>query len=1668
MNTRTLTTRACLSATASHNARWFAGLVAGAAALVAPVATAENWNGGVSSDWNDAANWTPNTVPNTVNAVINTVTPRYPILTNNPLHNVNDLLMGIGTGSVGRLDQSAGLLHSNAWIYLGSEGGSATLNLTGSSTLEAGGRLWVGGSQLAGGGIGVATVNTTGGITTVSDVGVGSSGGTGTLNLQAGTINSGGWTFIGKREAADNASGTVNISGGTWNHVGTRTFVGLGQSVGKLNISGGTYNNTAGGNDVFMAVGVNNNGASAPSEVNLTGGNLNVNRVLSVGGGSGEGGNTNAGFQGGGKGKLTVNSPSSVLGVAGELWVGQDNGANGEMTVDAGTVNAGSWVAVARRTGSTGKLTMNGGTLAKTGDGQFIVGDGGTGRLELPAGKTGAVTINNDMWVGQSGTGNGTVELHSGSISVGGWVPIGREGGVGVANMSGGTWNQNGTGQAFIVGSTGKGTMNMTGGTVNVGRLTWIAEGNGANESLLTLSGTAVFNTPIMSVGPEANGTLQLNTGGTLRTGRITGLRASDTGNGFNAGGGLGTINFNGGQIVATQNQDFFIADVDVINVAADGLHIDSNGFNLTVPASLPGPGGVFKSGAGTLTLAGTNTFTGIVSVTGGTLVLSTATTSPSAYTIGAAGALRADQASPTGRLAMPNLNLASGSQLIAGAAPATGNPASSVFQVAGNVALTGPTALGLVDTQPVAGLFPVLSYGTKSGTGSFVAGTVPSGVILDTTTPIVETGNVVSLNIVRAVAPRWVGGGNGGIWDTTTSNWTNSFNGATVPFANGDPATFDDIDSDPATYNVVLNTIVTPGGAGVIFDNDLAPFTLNTSNGNGKITGSAGLTKRGFEGLVIGNLANEFTGPVRIEEGSITVGQLANAADASPLGKGQLVLAGGALNYTGAAVTIDRGFQINAATNTATSELNIASNVTMSGAVTATNGKFRLSGAGVLTLSHAGPISLANGPQDSEPASFVINGGGLTLNGAGQVATVNGNTQIALTDGVTTNVSLTGNAILNVNRFQAGFGTGSTTNIVVQDSARINKSGMGWFSIANSNNAAATMTIRNSGSLVTAGGDFNVGDTASSNGTLNLQDNATVTAASPIYVGKNSATGRVNLSGASTMTVGNADIAGGDNSVGELNLAGTSTFTSTGRMLVGPGGTSNGSVTVDGSATVQVNSYVSVGFTGGGTATVKGDGTFNTNDDFSVNEASPIPALVTVQDTGALSVGGTLFIGRNADRIGVLDVKGTATLDQTGSAAQNFFVGLAGNGTLDISGNAVVTAASANGVVIGQDEVGVGTVNLNGGTLVTKRVFGNNGTSTFNFNGGLLRAGAGANADFIAGIDTAVVATGGAKIDSNGQTVAVSVPLVAGTPSGGLTKSGTGTLRLNGVNTYTGATTVSAGNLGGTGTIAGPITVQSGAGIAPGAATGTLTASGGVTLSAGSNFVVTLNDSQAENSSRLSVPGALNVAGVNLQVNLGGAAAQASYTIATAGSVTGTFASVPAGVTVTYNATSITITPPSATPFQSWIGAFNVGTLTQPGDDADGDGMTNLEEFALDGDPSKGAASGKVRSRIETVGGQQALVITLPVRAGATFDNTPGPGMDATVAADGVTYIIRGSNNLTAFDQGVSEVTPASAANMPPLSDGTKWTYRTFRLNGAIPARGTKGFLDIQIQPAP
>jgi autotransporter-associated beta strand protein len=102
------------------------------------------------------------------------------------------------------------------------------------------------------------------------------------------------------------------------------------------------------------------------------------------------------------------------------------------------------------------------------------------------------------------------------------------------------------------------------------------------------------------------------------------------------------------------------------------------------------------------------------------------------------------------------------------------------------------------------------------------------------------------------------------------------------------------------------------------------------------------------------------------------------------------------------------------------------------------------------------------------------------------------------------------------------------------------------------------------------------------------------------------------------------------------------------------------------------------------------------------------------------------------------------------------------------------------------------------------------------------------------------------------------------------IVKQGSGTLLLNGANTFTRATLVSGGVLGGTGIISGPVSVQSGAMLVPGGSIGNLTVNNDVNLNANSTTLMVVNAAIAT-ADKLNVAGTLTYGGALNVVNVGG-----------------------------------------------------------------------------------------------------------------------------------------------------------------------------------------------------
>jgi hypothetical protein len=260
-----------------------------------------------------------------------------------------------------------------------------------------------------------------------------------------------------------------------------------------------------------------------------------------------------------------------------------------------------------------------------------------------------------------------------------------------------------------------------------------------------------------------------------------------------------------------------------------------------------------------------------------------------------------------------------------------------------------------------------------------------------------------------------------------------------------------------------------------------------------------------------------------------------------------------------------------------------------------------------------------------------------------------------------------------------------------------------------------------------------------------------------------------------------------------------------------------------------------------------------------------------------------------------------------------------------------------------------------------------------------------------------------------------------------GSTTVNNGTLLLNGnFATATGPVTVNAGSLlGGTGTLGGATVVNGG--IAPGNSIGTLSIAKNTTWNAGENWIYELG--APGTSDRLAITGDfIKGTGAGFSFNFSGTGANGAYTLVTwtgasafaasdfvatnlAPSKVGTFQIV--GKTLVLNV--------AASGYTSWAAtAFAAGTPAGsrvPAADADGDGVLNLMEYALNTNPS--AASSTPAPEVATVGANKFLQIRW---------TRPNDRTDITTSGEVSTDLTPAPNWLTGAANVTTTITPAGA----------------------------------------
>jgi autotransporter-associated beta strand protein/T5SS/PEP-CTERM-associated repeat protein len=630
-------------------------------ALGSSAATAADWTGTISTDWNTPGNWSGNAVPTGENAVVNNTSGNIATITADLAATPNDIIVTGGS----RIDHIAGTAGTGggSWMFVGQDTASSVYNLAdtstagpgisgyaqGTGTLNPTGNLMVG--AWAADRTGTLNINTTGGVNITGGLFIANDNGTiGTMNLESGAVvvshvpgfatdnaqigNNGGVGALnisgGSFDASRNfrvgnegGTGTVTITGGSLTIAGTDDiFIGRDRGTGVVNQSGGVVDFN---HNTFIGNG-NNASSDTSGTYTLSDGVLNVRREFAIGR---EGANaTHSGtltmtggtinktgdekmLVGQNNGKGTVTHSGGTINVNNELFIGNENaGAEGTYTLSGtAALNVGNELIVGRESG-TGTLNVDGGTITTTGNGNMYVGrKNGTGTLNQTAG---TVSVNLEFGVGttQDGqAGTGTYDLSGGTLTAAGNIFIGKEqASSGTMTMSGGTLS---TSDKLQIGhNEATGTLAQSGGIVNVQNEVFIGnETSAASIGTYTLSGTAELSVGNEVIVGRDNGTGTFNLdGGTVIATKISG------------GTGTSTVNFNGGVFRARRDEPNLIENLGTANVASGGLVIDSDGFTVATSQPLSGAGGLEKRGAGSLTLSGDNAYTGPTTVSAGTL----------------------------------------------------------------------------------------------------------------------------------------------------------------------------------------------------------------------------------------------------------------------------------------------------------------------------------------------------------------------------------------------------------------------------------------------------------------------------------------------------------------------------------------------------------------------------------------------------------------------------------------------------------------------------------------------------------------------------------------------------------------------------------------------------------------------------------------------------------------------------------------------------------------------------------------------------------------------------------------------------------------------------------------------------------------------------------------
>ena len=1177
-----------------------------------------------------------------------------------------------------------------------------------------------------------------------------------------------------------------------------------------------------------------------------------------------------------------MTTPAGLVGAGGFAIA-----AGNTLTIDGGTLTQTTFTQEMRvgegTGGGTGMLTIQtGGTLDTGASIGLFVGTkisgatAGSGQLDIIAGllKLGAGASANGLGIGVNSStgvlnvGNGagiadsTLDLATNNIQMG----VGLTGGTGSVTIKSDGVVNFGTANITVGQGGGNGTVTLLGSGALTGGSGAIVVGDGAGSvGHLTNAGAISSTGEIRIGGNGGGGTFNMTAGTAATTGEFNiGVDAGSVGVATISGGMVGT-----GQISVGRNGG-------TGTLTTSGT-ITTSGNNSSVIIGNGGTGDLFISG-GTLTVGAANNShieigngagsLGHVHQTGGTVSYSSWTsmgvnsnTATAIWDI-SAGNITSGAGFEVGSDGVGTMNI-SGTANIATAGYSLGlrnGSLGTVNMTGGTIASTGQVVVGGGQTAGT-GVFNV-SAGTVSsvnetrvGEGTGATGTLNiSGTTAWTSGGELQVGNdggtgTVNMSGGTVQINQWGAiGRNGGTGILNFSGGTIQMGGGNRTFdigvfgGNGNPFGTGTMNQTGGTLiNTTNTTNIGRDGSGVGIWNISAGSaslhdlvvgnggagTLNVS-GTGSISTANGWMFVGNGGTAVG-VVNQTGGTIDNSAGWMLIGR----ADGASATYNQ---SGGVSSTGRLMIATDNGSSKSGTLNVSGGTFNNGGWTEIGGSNAGNTGTLNISGSGVVNFT---------GGQDAQVGynngtGFLNVTGGGTLNqnwwlNIGRQGASNGT---AVVDGAGSKIVLTnrgdgnGDVRLNIGGDPNGGDTG-TGSLTISHGGAVNKnSGGGEWNVGDHATSVGTVTVNTGGTLTNQNGDSFIGRDGGT-GTVNISGVGSIVSTSAagggsqVHVGVGGgSTGAVNITsgGAFTTNQGWFGI-GQDSSTGVVTVDGAGSSLTSHGLIVGWSGTGNGTLNIQNGAVVTNNTpngsvqEVSIGrdnATATGTINILSGGTLNAGRAFRIG-ANGFGTVNINAGTFVGSAGDWAYIGDGSSSNGLVNVvNGTFTHNDSLMIANNN----GAHGTFNQSGTS--TTLITNEITVGRAG-GIGVVTINGGSFQVNNTafFGRDGGSNGTFNM------SGATSSFVGGASVRFGESGTSVANITGGAGSSAAETIIGNNLGG-----SGVFNLSGAGTtWTANGEFQVGNHLGTGVVnmtGGSITANSWVAIGRDGGTGTVNLSGG------------------------------------------------------------------------------------------------------------------------------------------------------------------------------------------------------------------------------------------------